>query len=447
MHAIQAPCLYPAHHHQNHNTSQRPTLCASAVLVALATLVGFATQAATAQTFDLRDDLIDDSPPVEHAIECLRGTEVRRFSASPSVVEPFEATTVSWNVVTPPNCRSLSLLLAGQRVDHLGSTSFTPVKAETSLRLDASMAGSFTTLARTEIQVDQSTCSVFGTLEFPVLRQELINAITAFDERDPDFRQTAPPDAFLDGERLFITIFGFVDGGHPALSASVTLEMGLRFTVVDGVISPRYVLYRPIASAPLPDDVFTSKFYDKSDEILADFRTQLNQRFASLFPIPDNRQLFDLVIDPPDITAIVCAVEPPSRPKLNIELRVTPNDDPGRFTVLLDGRSVLSNARHGASTEAIEVTPGSHSLSHRVLRPAELSDYRTIVGGSCSSNGTIVLAEGQDRTCTVSHVRRAPDSQSCQQECRNQRDTCMADRTLRPAICTALLNRCLASCN
>ena len=124
---------------------------------------------------------------------------------------------------------------------------------EFSLRLDARMAGTFTTLATTGVLVNQETCSVFGTLELALLEQHLIEAISAFADRDEDFRLTAPPDVFLDRERLFITVFGLVDGGHPALSASVTLEMGFRFTVVGGSISPRYVLFRPSASSlPMP---------------------------------------------------------------------------------------------------------------------------------------------------------------------------------------------------
>lgn len=382
-----------------------------------------------------------DDPPSDTALECLTDTTVLRYSADPREVEPFEDTTLSWEVRVPPGC-PVALSIAGRRIERTGTLVVTPVHVATNFDLIGRMLGATTTLATARVTVDQSTC------RDQVLPQGLVvppieAAIDEFDAEDDDFKQIQPPQIQVQSNRLFIRmvvkaeVTGFPD-------PTVTLDMGLRFTVHDGVIEPHYTLFRPSADTALPDDFVHAKFFDRSDDILADFKSGFNDGIGAI--IEEDEQLFDLTTEPFQLRATKCTVEPPSPPRLTVQLRVLPQGDPGRFNLRVDEVPRKTNAGDGDSIGSLELDVGRHVVSQTAALGTTLGDYRSLFGGDCAADGSVTLAPGDVKLCFLTNVREA-EGQECEDECRQERDDCMDDPETTPQICIQLFKLCMASCN
>jgi hypothetical protein len=225
---------------------------------------------------------------------------------------------------------------------------------------------------------------------------------------------------------------------------TVTLDMGLRFTVHDGVIEPHYTLFRPNADTALPDDFVQAKFFDRSDDILADFKRGFNEGIGAI--IEEDEQLFDLTTEPFQLRATKCSVEPPSQPRLTVQLKVVPPGDPGRFNLRVDGVTRRSNAGDGDSTGALEVSAGSHVVSQTAALGTDLGDYRSFFGGDCAADGRVTLAPGDVKLCSVTNIAEG-EGPECEDECRKERDACLDDPESTPQICVQIFKLCMASCN
>ena len=412
-------------------------LCAALAITTLALATAPGAQAQRLP--DLGDP--DFDPGVDLAVQCVLDTRVVRFTAAPEQVEPFEATTLSWRVDVPPGC-PLQLSVAGRTIDRQGSLDVVPVHEDNLFHLIAHIAGGTATLATTPVRVDLSGCD-----RIPVPEANVATAVTplidALDEGEDDFRQTAPPVIRVQSNGLFIRLFLRTDvTAFP--DADVRLDMLLRFTVRDGLIDVRYGLFRPNASTVLPDDFVESKFFDRADGILADIENAVNSLSQSL--VPNNRQLFDLPLEPGLLTIVHCPAETPEPATLTVRLRVLPSNDPGRFNLRIDGVARSANATDGGSTGPSEVAAGTHTVSQTAGSGTDLGDYRTFIGGDCALNGRVVLTPGDAKLCFVTNVREATGT-SCQQDCRDERATCNQDPQTLPQICAQLFQACLATCN
>jgi cysteine-rich repeat protein len=92
-------------------------------------------------------------------------------------------------------------------------------------------------------------------------------------------------------------------------------------------------------------------------------------------------------------------------PTLTVQKVCDPVDDGGRFRLLIDG-SGSSNTACGGSYGPIEVTAGAHVVSEGAGPGTDLADYMSTIGGDCTANGSVTLALGEDKTCTISNVRK-----------------------------------------
>ena len=385
-------------------------------------------------------DPIDD-PQIDIAVECLADTRVLNFRASPPTVQPFDATTLSWAVQAPPGC-PVGLSVAGQKVGRSGSLDVTPVHVANRFGLVASMLGLRGTLATTEVNVDQETCRDQDIPQV-LVAPEIVAAIDAFDADDDDFEQIEPAQIQIQSNGLYIHMVVRADTSAIS-SARVTLDMGLRFIVRDGVINPRYTLFRPNADTILPDDFVESKFFDRADGILADFRSGFNEAIGTV--VGDNQKLFDLVTEQFNLRATICDVEAPPAPRLTVQLRVLPGGDPGRFNLRVDGVNHAGNQGDGGSTGVLELGAGSHTVSQTAAGQTSLSDYKTFIGGSCSTSGTVGLQPGDFKTCRITNIRQ-DDPDQCEADCRREQQVCNSDPSTTPQICVQLFKICMATCN
>jgi hypothetical protein len=88
---------------------------------------------------------------------------------------------------------------------------------------------------------------------------------------------------------------------------------------------------------------------------------------------------------------------------LTVEKFLDPANDSGRFDISVDGTLLLPSAGNGDTTGAIPLPPGTHFVDEEADSNTDGSLYRTSFGGACAPNGTVTLAAGDSKTCTISN--------------------------------------------
>ena len=380
--------------------------------------------------------IIGPDPDDDPDLDCLLETRVTRFSASPTVVQPFASTTVSSTVSIPPGCR-VSLSLAGRQITPSAVTVLTPLAASTRYDLIARFAGGQATLASLPVSVDTSQCT---SLELPevLIAPQIESTVASFDEASDDLEiEVGLVSIDAAGLRVTLVVDVFKFGLR---FATVDLEMRLDFTVRGGHVEPRFTLFRPIPGTVLPDEFVTGRVFAMQDEILAAFDAGIN---AALEPLrADDDRIFELGTATDVLQYTACPFAPP---RLDVRLTVSPASDAGRFNLRVDGQTVRANARNGASTGPRAVSAGRHTVSIAAGSGTRLADYRRLIGGSCSASGVVNVPKTELRTCRITMIRQSSPDQ-CRSDCADERNICNADGFLTPAICAQLYNQCLATC-
>jgi alpha-tubulin suppressor-like RCC1 family protein len=76
------------------------------------------------------------------------------------------------------------------------------------------------------------------------------------------------------------------------------------------------------------------------------------------------------------------------------------------FNLKIDGVTVRANV-NGGSTAPQRVSPGTHTVSETGAQGTPLSAFSTVIGGACAANGTVNLAFGDDKLCTITNYDHA----------------------------------------
>ena len=95
-------------------------------------------------------------------------------------------------------------------------------------------------------------------------------------------------------------------------------------------------------------------------------------------------------------------------PTLTVNKILVPSNDTGLFNLRIDGATAGTGANvgNGGTTGAVQVSVGSHTVSETAGTNTALADYVTVIGGDCAADGTVTLASGDDKTCTITNTRR-----------------------------------------
>ena len=95
-------------------------------------------------------------------------------------------------------------------------------------------------------------------------------------------------------------------------------------------------------------------------------------------------------------------------PTLTVNKVVDPATDTGTFNLQIDGSTAGTGAAvgDGGTTGAVPVNAGSHTVGETAAGGTSLSDYVTTIGGQCNADGTISLAPGENKTCTITNTRK-----------------------------------------
>jgi hypothetical protein len=93
---------------------------------------------------------------------------------------------------------------------------------------------------------------------------------------------------------------------------------------------------------------------------------------------------------------------------LEVTKECDPADDGGQFEIHLD-TTHFANLSCGQSTGAIQVAPGSHTVSEAGVPPTSLSDYTTVISGACNATtGAVTVVANQTAHCTFTNTRIPP---------------------------------------
>jgi hypothetical protein len=76
------------------------------------------------------------------------------------------------------------------------------------------------------------------------------------------------------------------------------------------------------------------------------------------------------------------------------------------FNLQIDGVTVRSNINAG-STGILAVTPGRHKVGETGGTGTPLSAFESVIGGSCAADGTVNLAVGDTKICTITNYDHA----------------------------------------
>jgi hypothetical protein len=96
-----------------------------------------------------------------------------------------------------------------------------------------------------------------------------------------------------------------------------------------------------------------------------------------------------------------CVSEAPTQLVVS-KILVHPDHQLRLFNLQIDGVTVLSNT-NGGSTGILTVNPGNHTVGETGGTGTPLSAFERVIGGSCAANGTINLAAGDTKTCTITN--------------------------------------------
>ena len=167
-----------------------------------------------------------------------------------------------------------------------------------------------------------------------------------------------------------------VPGGDPT-SFDFTTTYGSPFSLTDG-------------ATPNDSGFIVPGTYQVTETANADYTTSATCT-SSLGHPADNPNSIDL--DPGE--TVTCTFTNTKKPKLTVTKIVTNNNGGTKqisdFPLFVDGNSVTSGVKNTS-------TIGSHTVS-------ETSDpgYTATIGGDCAADGSITLAAGDDKSCTITN--------------------------------------------
>ena len=84
-----------------------------------------------------------------------------------------------------------------------------------------------------------------------------------------------------------------------------------------------------------------------------------------------------------------------------------PSTDPGKFNLQINGvtAGTGANVGDGGTTGAITETANTYIVGETAGTATNSADYTTAIGGDCGSDGSITLAAGDNKTCTITNTR------------------------------------------
>ena len=128
--------------------------------------------------------------------------------------------------------------------------------------------------------------------------------------------------------------------------------------------------------------------------------------------------------------------------RLRVDSLVDPQNDSGRFDVLVDGILRAIGVGRGGSTGEIQLNPGRHIVSERPAGGTVGTSYVTTISGDCRPDGSIVLNLGDDKVCTFTNF----NIPACLAVCSDEHGKCVQEGLVTPAACGQQFTDCQNRC-
>jgi hypothetical protein len=103
-----------------------------------------------------------------------------------------------------------------------------------------------------------------------------------------------------------------------------------------------------------------------------------------------------------------CTITNTRKPTLTVNKVCVPTSDTGKFNLQIDASTVGgADKLCGQGTGAQIVSIGTHTVGEVAGTGTSLADYASAISGDCASNGTVTLAAGDNKTCTITNTKKA----------------------------------------
>jgi hypothetical protein len=116
----------------------------------------------------------------------------------------------------------------------------------------------------------------------------------------------------------------------------------------------------------------------------------------------------------------------------------------GLFNLRVDGLTRAEGVGNGGTTGPLQMAVGTHEVSETGSGGTDLDDYVSVFRGACRGGGTVVLEQGDSKTCTIVNQLMV----DLRELCARLRDACLAlDRapgeSLPARTCIRIYNNCM----
>lgn len=132
----------------------------------------------------------------------------------------------------------------------------------------------------------------------------------------------------------------------------------------------------------------------------------------------------------------------PDAPQLTVTKMLEPSSDAGRFDLLVDGVVRKAGVGNGGTTGALTVSEGRHVVAEVAAAGTSLAGYDRFIAGDCAPNGSVTLAPGDKKTCTIINTAAS----QCAADCKIERDLCVIEDPEDTKLCVAQFLACLRTC-
>jgi hypothetical protein len=136
----------------------------------------------------------------------------------------------------------------------------------------------------------------------------------------------------------------------------------------------------------------------------------------------------------------------PQTPELTVTEDLTTAGDDGRFDLQVDGAVMAHAVGASGATGPVAMSTGVHTVSvSETAGHISSFAHTTTIGGACASDGSVTLAVGDAKTCTISIAGRPLSPRElCLANCQKQYIDCLV--WMRPFECQQDFKLCRYAC-
>lgn len=158
------------------------------------------------------------------------------------------------------------------------------------------------------------------------------------------------------------------------------------------------------AAAP-NDQTLVAGNYSVSETVPAGW----NQTSATcVSSIQDNESPGAIELDEGE--TVTCTFTNTKKPKLTVIKITDPTNDTGKFSLSINGTQYATDINNGGTTNAQSANIGANTFTEAAGTGTNLSDYTSVVSGTgcggTTTAGTITLAAGGNKTCTITNTKK-----------------------------------------